>query len=89
MQKPIVPSVIQQIIERLAMSEPSESNGADGDRTHNLHIANVALSQLSYGPTFGTPIVSDRRPCGKQNARRRLPGSVPASAPAVLPRAGR
>ncbi len=25
-------------------------NGADGDRTHNLYIANVALSQLSYGP---------------------------------------
>ena len=25
-------------------------NGADGDRTHDLHVANVALSQLSYCP---------------------------------------
>ena len=25
--------------------------GADGDRTHDLSIANAALSQLSYGPT--------------------------------------
>src|SRR6516165_5143234 len=25
-------------------------NGADGDRTRNLSIANAALSQLSYGP---------------------------------------
>lgn len=43
-----------------------ESNGADGDRTHNLHIANVALSQLSYGPTFGSAILSDTRPIGNQ-----------------------
>ena len=27
--------------------------GADGDRTHDLSIANAALSQLSYGPTRG------------------------------------
>ncbi len=26
------------------------SGGADGDRTHDLSIANAALSQLSYGP---------------------------------------
>ena len=25
-------------------------NGAEGDRTLNLRIANAALSQLSYGP---------------------------------------
>ncbi len=25
-------------------------NGADGSRTHDLSIANAALSQLSYGP---------------------------------------
>ncbi len=25
-------------------------NGAEGDRTLNLHIANAALSQLSYRP---------------------------------------
>src|SRR4051812_17096663 len=30
----------------------SES-GAEGDRTPNLYIANVALSQLSYGPREG------------------------------------
>ena len=28
-------------------------NGADGDRTRNLSIANAALSQLSYGPKKG------------------------------------
>ena len=27
--------------------------GADGDRTHDLRIANATLSQLSYGPTVG------------------------------------
>ena len=28
------------------------SGGADGDRTHDLSIANATLSQLSYGPTL-------------------------------------
>ena len=27
------------------------NGGADGDRTHDLQIANLALSQLSYCPT--------------------------------------
>src|SRR5207247_1283283 len=31
--------------------------GAEGDRTPNLSIANAALSQLSYGPCFGCPIL--------------------------------
>jgi hypothetical protein len=26
--------------------------GPDGDRTHDLHVANVALSQLSYRPSL-------------------------------------
>ena len=26
------------------------NGGADGDRTHDLRIANATLSQLSYGP---------------------------------------
>ena len=30
-----------------------KSGGADGDRTHDLSVANAALSQLSYGPTRG------------------------------------
>ena len=30
--------------------------GADGDRTHDLSIANAALSQLSYGPTRAADI---------------------------------
>ena len=34
-------------------------NGADGDRTHDLHVANVALSQLSYCP--GNVVPSIRR----------------------------
>ena len=28
--------------------------GDDGDRTHDLSIANAALSQLSYVPTYST-----------------------------------
>ncbi len=31
----------------------TKHGGADGDRTHDLSIANAALSQLSYGPTRG------------------------------------
>ena len=29
----------------------TKNGGADGDRTHDLQIANLALSQLSYCPT--------------------------------------
>ncbi len=32
---------------------PSISGGEDEDRTHDLRIANAALSQLSYPPTKG------------------------------------
>jgi hypothetical protein len=35
--------------------------GADGDRTHDLHDANVALSQLSYRPTEADDISSAYR----------------------------
>ena len=35
--------------------------GADGDRTHDLHDANVALSQLSYRPTEAGDISSAYR----------------------------
>jgi hypothetical protein len=28
----------------------AQPGGADGDRTHDLYVANVPLSQLSYGP---------------------------------------
>ena len=31
-------------------TDPSHAGGADGGRTHDLSIANAALSQLSYGP---------------------------------------
>lgn len=30
--------------------QENQDNGADGDRTRNLLIANQPLSQLSYGP---------------------------------------
>ena len=33
-----------------------ETNGAEGDRTLNLRIANAALSQLSYRPIWITRI---------------------------------
>ena len=32
---------------------PAEDGGAEGNRTPDLDIANVALSQLSYGPDIG------------------------------------
>ena len=35
----------------ISMVEPmGHAGGADGSRTHDLSIANAALSQLSYGP---------------------------------------
>ena len=36
------------------------SNGANGIRTHDLCVANAALSQLSYDPVFIEPITSQR-----------------------------
>lgn len=36
--------------EGFGKSLQNASNGAEGDRTPNLCIANTALSQLSYGP---------------------------------------
>ena len=40
--------------------------GAEGDRTPDLDIANVALSQLSYGPTLPAP-AADRGASGGRN----------------------
>jgi hypothetical protein len=36
--------------------KPETLNGAEGDRTLNLRIANAALSQLSYRPNRITEI---------------------------------
>src|SRR5262249_45026442 len=36
--------------KKLAPKRKPFGNGAEGDRTPNLSIANAALSQLSYGP---------------------------------------
>lgn len=36
----------------LGNSEVEVDGGDNGDRTHDLCIANAALSQLSYGPIF-------------------------------------
>ena len=38
------------------MSERSESNGDEGDRTLNPRLAKPVLSQLSYVPELLTPI---------------------------------
>ena len=35
--------------------------GADGDRTHDLRIANATLSQLSYHPTKGADCIPWRK----------------------------
>ena len=37
----------------VAFVSPRALGGAEGDRTPDLDIANVALSQLSYGPMSG------------------------------------
>ena len=36
--------------------------GEDEDRTHDLRIANAALSQLSYPPNAGTDFNQNMRP---------------------------
>ena len=38
----------------------SVDGGADGGRTHDLSIANAALSQLSYGPGEDAEVYSRR-----------------------------
>ena len=46
--------------------------GADGDRTHDLSIANAALSQLSYGPLTGmrmVPQVTSGRKIGPRQSK--------------------
>ncbi len=48
-----------------AMSERSESNGAEGSRTLDLCIANAALSQLSYRPDLASAIWGMRADAGK------------------------
>ena len=42
-----LPTAYRALISRF---EDSQTNGADGIRTHDLRIANATLSQLSYGP---------------------------------------
>ena len=44
--------------------------GADGDRTHDLSIANAALSQLSYGPLTGMRMVPQVTTGRKINTRQ-------------------
>ena len=61
----------------IAVKEPKKDdrksrlylNGADGDRTHDLHVANVALSQLSYCP--GHVVSSIRREAGNYSRPER------------------
>ena len=36
-------------------SAKREDGGAEGNRTPDLYVANVALSQLSYGPIWPAP----------------------------------
>ena len=43
-------AVIRQIENRNSKIENAFPGGADGIRTHDLLVANQALSQLSYGP---------------------------------------
>ena len=45
-----------------------EANGAEGDRTLNLRIANAALSQLSYRPIWITELKVPSR-CAERKVR--------------------
>ena len=48
-------------------------NGAEGNRTPDLSVANAALSQLSYGPEETPPYGRDRiRTCDLLNAIQAL-----------------
>lgn len=50
-------------------------NGAEGDRTLNLCIANAALSQLSYGPVASPrmyPIAVDLATEGRLEGEKKL-----------------
>src|SRR5205814_1663154 len=49
---------VRSRMTRPPIARRSHQSGAEGDRTPNLYIANVALSQLSYGPS--TQIVAKR-----------------------------
>ena len=40
------------VVTEISDSAYLTTNGAEGDRTLNLSIANAALSQLSYGPSM-------------------------------------
>ncbi len=53
--------------------------GAEGNRTLDLRIANATLSQLSYGPTLRTRILS----CSyERHAKRRI---LPEFLPEICP----
>jgi hypothetical protein len=51
-------NVIFILLSRPAMSERSESNGAERNRTANPRVANAVLCQLSYSPRYGEGNVS-------------------------------
>ena len=61
--------------------------GADGSRTHDLDGANVALSQLSYGPS--TPYLAEVAGVGKGRRNGRgaaWPSPDPLKAPGLRAR---
>ena len=54
-------------------------NGAEGNRTPDLSVANAALSQLSYGPFTGSPATRPSR------RSRGLPTGLPMGATGLEP----
>ncbi len=50
----------------------AKADGAEGNRTHDLLIANQPLSQLSYGPMSNTISISNEPPDGKEEIIERL-----------------
>ena len=52
---------VRRILREPEGDRMREGGGAEGNRTPDLDIANVALSQLSYGPTSGMDCAPAKR----------------------------
>ena len=54
--------VNMSILRRFFLVVMDEVGGADRDRTDDLKLAKLALSQLSYGPSFATATFAAAQP---------------------------
>ena len=59
--RPKINLIVQENLSAISKS----NGGAKGDRTLDLHVANVSLYQLSYRPIKGAPNIGRPAPPGK------------------------